>query len=159
MAHPFERQVVVAYNDFFEENGIAGLAYRLKQSRFSVQVVDVLVDSPDREYYLAIECKSINSRRYNKLYFSANFSGGIEQLHGHDIFCAQTGRTGLVAIELRKSRGNEAYLVPLWYVLDVANSGRAGLDVEDIIRFPALTRNSGKYMMEVEGLRSQQSEV
>jgi hypothetical protein len=159
MAHPFERQVVVAYNDFFEDNGIAGLAYRLKQSRFSLQVVDVLVDSPDQQYYLAIECKSINSRRYNKLYFSANFSGGIEQLHGHDMFCAQTGRTGLVAIELRNSRRNQAYLVPLWYVLDVAGSGRAGLDLEDIMRFPALVRDSGKYRMEAGVLIKERSSV
>ena len=59
----FEWALVHALNSFFEKDGIAAIAYRLKQSRFSGQFTDILVDSRIPEYYLAIECKSLDARK------------------------------------------------------------------------------------------------
>ncbi|MDY6761782.1 MAG: hypothetical protein SVY41_01915, partial [Candidatus Nanohaloarchaea archaeon] len=66
----FERELVNAFNRYFEESNERGIAYRRKQHRFSSQFVDVLVDSIRPEFYLAIENKSISTSATNKLYFS-----------------------------------------------------------------------------------------
>ncbi len=62
----FEWALVSALNSFFEKDGIAAIAYRLKQSRFSGQFMDILVDSKIPEYYLAIECKAWMHARQNR---------------------------------------------------------------------------------------------
>jgi len=67
----FEWALVSALNSFFEKDGIAAIAYRLKQSRFSGQFMDILVDSKTPEYYLAIECKSLDARKTKSLYFKS----------------------------------------------------------------------------------------
>ena len=78
----FEWELVAAINRFFEIEEIRGVAYRLKQSRYTPQVVDLLVDSPRPGYYLAVECKSIDARKAKTLYYSQHFSlaGGVHQI-------------------------------------------------------------------------------
>ncbi|HJJ42097.1 MAG TPA: Holliday junction resolvase, partial [Methanocorpusculum sp.] len=76
----FELEVVHSFNSFFTENRKLGFAYRLKQSTFNTQYVDILVDSPDKNYYLAVECKSLAG---DKLYFTSNFhkdKNGVHQI-------------------------------------------------------------------------------
>ena len=41
----FERTLVKSFNESFKESDTLALAYRLKQSRFAPQFIDVLVDS------------------------------------------------------------------------------------------------------------------
>lgn len=109
----FERAVAKAFNTYFEENNLTGYAYRRKQSRFTSQVVDVLVDSPDIGYH-AIECKS-KKAEYGKL---LNFKSAFPSTdNGHQIprttrFADKTGRTPLLAVEYRHGRGQprEAHL-------------------------------------------------
>ncbi|MFB6147254.1 MAG: hypothetical protein ABEJ66_00060 [Candidatus Nanohaloarchaea archaeon] len=62
----FERELVNAFNDFFEEEDIDGIAHRKKQHRFSSQLCDVLVDSEHEMFYLAIENKSVKEDSTNK---------------------------------------------------------------------------------------------
>lgn len=102
----FEHAIVHAFNDFFEENDLIGYAYRRKQQKYTSQVVDVLVDSPDIGY-LAIECKSKKAEYGKRVNFKSAFPSTDE---GHQIprtskFAEKTGRTPLLAVEYRHGRG------------------------------------------------------
>lgn len=82
--------------------------------------MDVLVDSLNPTYYLAIECKSILDK---KLYFSQHFHTDKKSIHQVDAitdFLKKTGRAGFLAIEFRFGAGkaNEAYLIPWAAVID-----------------------------------------
>jgi len=66
----FEREIVNCLNRFFLTHHIQGFAYRLRPSRLTSQVVDVLADSFNPSYNLSFECKSIIDK---KLYFSQHF--------------------------------------------------------------------------------------
>ena len=102
----FERAIVHAFNDYFEENNIKGLAYRRKQSRYQSQIVDVLVDSPEIGYY-AIECKSKKLEYGDRLYFSSDFpvSDNGHQVPRTTEWAELTGRKALLGLELRQGRG------------------------------------------------------
>lgn len=107
----FEPAVVHCLNRWFTEHRTRGFAYRLKQSRFFTQFVDIIVDSPDPSFYLAIECKSLKG---NRLSFSSNFhrdKDGIHQIDNITSFLRFTGRRGSLAVEFRGGRRNEAYLM------------------------------------------------
>ncbi len=145
----FEGDMVLSLNTFLKK-GKTGKAYRLRQSRFQSQFLDILVDSAVPRYYLGIECKSINAVKYKKLYFATYFSqaGGIHQLDRVDKFLQETGRKGFVAIELRNGTGKkrEAYLLPFKWVYDLFKSGVNGISVDDIRKEGIrLLRTKGAY--------------
>ena len=126
----FERTLVEGLNQYFDNNDISAVAYRRKQHRFSSQVLDILVDSFDREYYLGIECKSISlAKGTNKLYFSQHFSDG--QIERINRFLEKSGRMGWLATELRKGRGRprEAYMVSWNTLIDKRSDNKSGLGV------------------------------
>lgn len=102
----FERAVVHAFNDYFKENNVKGLAYRRKQSRYQSQVVDVLVDSPEIGYH-AIECKSKKLEYGDRLYFSSDFpvSDNGHQVPRTTEWTRLTGRKALLGLELKQGRG------------------------------------------------------
>src|SRR3989338_1211318 len=111
----FERNLVISLNKFFDAHGIKAFAHRLKQSRFAEQLCDILVDSKNPRFYLAIENKSLQ-KGTNALYFSQHFSATKE---GHQIermsrYLKLSGRQGFLAVELRGEKGMapEAYLIP-----------------------------------------------
>ncbi len=145
----FERSLVNSFNRFFEENKIRGIAYRRKQHRFSSQFVDVLVDSFNPDYYLAIENKSLKTASSNKLYFTQHFS---ETDEGHQVeriskFLHRSGRRGFLAVELRRGMGKarKAYLVPWREVWEKFDSGGKGFSVSEIKEFPEIKRSSTYY--------------
>lgn len=116
----FERDIVKCFNEYFERTGAKGYAYRLKQSRFITQYVDVLSDSLDPRYYLAIECKSLKGK---KLYFTQHFhedKDGVHQVDAISEFIHKTGRQGFLAVEFRAGAGKpkEAYLLPWDLVIE-----------------------------------------
>ncbi|MCJ7444087.1 MAG: hypothetical protein MUO26_06090 [Methanotrichaceae archaeon] len=145
----FEWALTNALNAFFERQGIMAIAYRLKQSRFVSQVMDILVDSTQSEYYLAIECKSLDSRKTKSLYFKQHFSSakGAHQLARETEFLTRSGRNGILAVELRHGTGNAktAYFLPWGQAYQLFLAGRAGLTLEEIEQNPALERKRGKY--------------
>ncbi len=145
----FERELVNAFNDFFEQEGISGIAHRKKQHRFSSQLCDVLVDSEHDMFYLAIENKSVKTSSTNKLYFSQHFS---ESDKGHQVeritdFLERSGRKGFLAVELKRGRGRprEAYVVPWSVVQERYESGEAGIQLDDIRQHPEILRDSERY--------------
>lgn len=157
----FERDIAKAYNVFFREKKIRGFAYRLKQYKYTSQLIDILVDSPYNEYYQAVECKSIKMTRGNRsINFHSYFSEG--QIENEHRFIELTGRRGILAVELRHQpdsyiekkgvRGGrkgwkEAYLVPFEYVWDVYLSGAKSLSVDDIRSFPNIKREKSLYRL------------
>jgi hypothetical protein len=145
----FEWTLTTALNSFFEREGIHAIAYRLKQSRFASQLVDILVDSRIPEYYLAIECKSLDARKAKTLYFKQHFStaAGDHQLARETKFITQSGRQGILAVELRHGAGiaRTAHLVPWGAVFHSFQAGNVGLTVEEIQTNPPLERKGGAY--------------
>jgi len=105
----FEWTMVQSLNSFFKSGDRTGKAYRLKQTRYQSQFLDILVDSKDTRYYLGIECKSINAVKYKKLYWATYFSqaGGVHQLDRIAKFLHETGRKGFLAVELRNGPGHK----------------------------------------------------
>ncbi|NYT06563.1 MAG: Holliday junction resolvase [Methanomicrobiales archaeon] len=146
----FEREVASCLNDFFEKHQIRGFAYRLKQSKFSTQYVDLLVDSLDPRYYCAIECKSIRGK---KLYFSQHFhadKNGMHQIDAISDFLTKTGRRGYLAVEFRSGPGRalEAFLYP-WDEVALAFGSRPGISLDEFReRGVALSRCSERYTLD-----------
>ncbi|MDO5843745.1 MAG: Holliday junction resolvase [Methanocorpusculum sp.] len=146
MNNSFEREVVICLNTYFTRNRKKGFAYRLKQSTFNTQYVDIIVDSPDREFYLAVECKSLKGE---KLYFTSNFhkdKDGVHQIDNISGFVNYTGRKGFLAVEFR-GRKNEAYLMPWKTVLEFFDK-QASIPIEEFRKWIPLTRVAGGYTLE-----------
>jgi len=115
----FERQFVNKMNDWF--NNKTGIAFRLKQSRFTYQIIDVLVDSGKHGYY-AIECKSVKYTKGRPIYFTQYFTTdkhGVSQITRTTDFIKASGRTGILMIEVRRGQGykNIWYIYP-WALVD-----------------------------------------
>lgn len=145
----FERELVKAFNQFFEEENINGIAHRKKQHRFSSQLCDVLVDSEHDMFYLAIENKSVKTSSTNKLYFSQHFSvsDGGHQVERISDFLDKSGRKGLLAVELKRGRGRprEAYVVPWSVIREKYEAGETGLHLDEIRNHPEILRKSENY--------------
>ena len=142
----FEREITYCINRFFAHRQAQGFAYRLKQSKFNTQYVDVLVDSLDPRYYLAIECKSISGK---KVYFSQHFHSDKNHVHQVDAitdFIKRTGRRGFLAVEFRfgAGRAKEAYLMPWSRVLGYYGNV-PGISIDDSRLCCALNRSGEEY--------------
>jgi len=129
----FERSLVQAFNEYLGLEPPKGYAHRKKQHRFSSQECDVLVDSSTDRFYLAIECKSIKDSSTNKLYFTTHFS---ETDEGHQLdrlkeFCKKSGRTGYIAVEVKRGQGRQrrAFMVPLDMIHGMYSDGEPGIRI------------------------------
>ena len=145
----FEREIVHCLNRFFRTHHFQGFAYRLKQHKFSSQYIDVLVDSLNPSYYLAIECKSILDK---KIYFSQHFHSdkkGVHQVDAISDFLKKTGRTGFLAIEFRFGAGkaSEAYLIP-WATVITHFTDNRGISLEDARQGIPLPKSRDGYHLE-----------
>ncbi len=145
----FERELVHAFNNFFEDEELSGIAHRKKQHRFSSQLCDVLVDSPHDMFYLAIENKSVKTSSTNKLYFSQHFS---DTKDGHQVarisdFLDRSGRQGFLAVELKRGRGKsrKAYMVPWKIVRNRFENDETGIHLDEIKEYPEVLRDSESY--------------
>jgi hypothetical protein len=129
MATTFETQLVHGYQNYFLENNINAVAYRYRQLLWCGQFTDIAVDSDDKDYYLGIECKSIQTK---KLYFSAHFQE--DQVSNMTKFLNLSGRKGYLALEYRhRGMKSEGYLIPWEIVVDKFDSNGKGITKEDII--------------------------
>lgn len=145
----FERALVNAFNRFFEEEELEGIAHRKKQHRFSSQLCDVLVDSPHDMFYLAIENKSVKTKSTNKLYFSQHFSvsDGGHQVERISDFVDRSGRKGFLAVELKRGVGRprKAFMVPWRDVRERYQSNKSGFHLDEIKEYPEVLRDSQDY--------------
>ncbi|MDG6242888.1 MAG: hypothetical protein QCH31_00640 [Methanolobus sp.] len=154
----FERVLVQSFNAFFEDKKLKGVAYRLKQHRFTAQFLDVLVDSLDPDYYMGIECKSISVDKGAKaLYFTQHFTtdkNGVHQIERISDFLLRSGRTGFLAVELKMGVGHsrEAYMIP-WTELcrRYKEEGTAKITVDEIRAYPNIGRERNRYQIDPKG--------
>ncbi|MFC1787042.1 hypothetical protein ACFLY8_03305 [Halobacteriota archaeon] len=145
----FERDIVRSFNKFFEQSQTDAIAYRIKQHRFSSQVLDVLVDSSQDDYYLGIECKSI-SNKTGALYFTQHF--GSDQIERIDDFLRRSGRKGILAVELRYGKGKpmRAHIIK-WKDLKTRYlAKRVGFTVEELMHFPQIKRTGRNYVIDAQ---------
>ncbi|HDR73480.1 MAG TPA: Holliday junction resolvase [Methanoculleus sp.] len=145
----FERDIVHCFNTFLSGGAMRGFAYRLKQSKFNSQYVDVLVDSLDPRLYLAVECKSIRGK---KLYFSQHFHEDkhcVHQVDAISAFLEKTGRRGYLAVEFRSGPGKakEAYLLP-WAEVRRLYGEAPGIAIEEFRCAIPLARVADCYILE-----------
>ena len=146
----FERDMVHCLNRYFEDNGLKGYAYRLKQSKYNTQYVDILVDSLNPQYYLAVECKSLKGK---KIYFKQHFhedKDGVHQIDAIKDFIGKTGRKGFLAVEFRSGGGkpNRAFMIQWQTVLRIRETA-PGISLDEIVREGVeLTRSKGGYVLE-----------
>lgn len=146
---PWETDLANSLNRHFTENDISSLAYRFpKASKFSVQPCDILVDSLDRKYYQAIECKSMRIKNKKVLYFSERFSDKskkyrhqIDRMHD---FCTITGRAGYLAVELI-SKQKEAFILPFDIVFELFSDLKPGVPLTTIREGVPVPRSHGQY--------------
>ncbi|MGZ4912831.1 MAG: hypothetical protein ACXVI3_04875 [Halobacteriota archaeon] len=150
----FERELVKSFNDSFNERRIDAIAYRVKQHRFSQQMLDILVDSHDRQFYLGIECKSVSPRKgLPALYFSQHFTvdkKGDHQVAKMNSFIKRSGRSGFLAVELRMGSGKSkaAHFVPWPLVWERYNAGQPGFPIRELESINPITRIDGRYAVE-----------
>lgn len=147
----FERELVNAFNRFFDTNTVNAIAYRRKQHRFSSQFCDILVDSIHPEYYLAIENKSISTRATNKLYFSQHFTDNeLHQVDRITNFLNKSGRTGYLAVEVKRGHGKprKAFLIPWNHVHHRFTADETGIHLDELDQFTELDRNATDYTVE-----------
>ena len=111
----FELYIVKVLNKAFNDTPCTGLAYRLKQARFTSQKCDVIVDSP--KHYWAIQCKTT---KYG-LFFSSNFSEG--QVTQMSNFLKLTGRKGYLFVKYNKL----VSVIPWRIVDDIFTKGGKGI--------------------------------
>jgi Holliday junction resolvase len=146
----FEREIVHCLNRFFKTHHFQGFAYRLKQHKFTSQYVDLLVDSLNPTYYLAIECKSIIDK---KLYFSQHFHSDKNNVHQVDAisdFLSKTGRIGYLAVEFRQGPGkaSEAFLIP-WARIVEHYTENKGITIDDArVKGICLKKTKDGYVLE-----------
>lgn len=154
-----ENKIVRAWNSFFERNGIDAVAYRVKQHKYTSQIVDILVDSRLRKYYLAIEAKSISVARGQKsIYFTQHFSvdrDGRHQIERISEFLSRSGRRGFLAVELRMGRGkhNELFIIK-WRDIQKRYEEGKGFRVDEIMRYPKFGKVSGEYEISDDVIRA-----
>lgn len=146
----FERQLVKAFNWRFKgDNTPEGLAYRQKQHRFSSQLCDIMIDSGDDDYYLAVENKKLKTQSEKKLYFSQHFSVSNEghQAERMQEFIEKSGRTGFLAVELRRGVGKprKAYMIPWEDVYNKYDNDESGLSLKEIKEYCEIPRDSSQY--------------
>ncbi|MDF1557289.1 MAG: hypothetical protein P1P80_03800 [ANME-2 cluster archaeon] len=150
----FERQLVKSFNIFFHENGIKGIAFRLKQHRFTHQYLDIVVDSLHPDYYLGIECKSISTDKGAKaLYFTQHFTidkQGAHQVDRMSDYLRLSGRKGFLAVELRQGvgKGRVAFAIPWKVVAERFEADEKGFRVDEIREFPEIERVDRLYRIE-----------
>jgi hypothetical protein len=147
-----ERGIVDGFNQYFENSDkVDGKAFRLKQHRFSSQLCDVLVDSLDPRFYLALEHKSVKTSSTNHLYFSQHFS---ESNDGHQVdrisrFVERSGRRGFLAVELKQGPGKplQLFLVPWKDVRERFENDESGFSLEEIREYTQVPRRNQEYMI------------
>jgi hypothetical protein len=143
-----ESSLVSAFNSFYFTSKIKAFAFRLDQGLYyGVQLSDFLSDSLDRDYYFAVEAKSINSFKYKTFNFKSRFSEG--QLEREKKYCDLVGRQHFTAIEMREGRGKQrsCHFIKSEELLTKINNGIKSIKTEDIKNYPELPREKGKYVI------------
>ena len=145
----FEVMLVKCWNEYYEKQKIAAMAYKLPMVRYRQQGFDVYSDSRHYEYYAAFECKSVEAEKEEPLYFSRYFHHvkGVHQLEHENNIVERSGRAAFLAVELKRRRGvrKTAFLVPWRVVMRHYSKGDVGIEALEIMNGVELDYHSGGY--------------
>ena len=101
----FETKIRKIVENYVDANNILALAKRNVMTRWSKQTIDLEVDSPDRDWYWGVECKSTTVKKTPViLYFSNTFHPG--QYENLCTFFEKSGRRGYLAVEVGFNKNN-----------------------------------------------------
>ncbi len=141
----------------FKDQSVSAVAYRHYEFKLHEQLFDIMIDSPTKGLYAAIECKSIDYEDNRKLYFSAHFktSANGHQIERETEFLELSGRIGVLAVEIRNApqKRRTCYFVPWKVVQNAYSSGRRGLSLAMITECPSFQKRLGIYNIDVECLK------
>jgi hypothetical protein len=141
--------LVKCWNEYYEKEKVAAMAYRLPMVRYRQQGFDVYSDSRHYEYYAAFECKSVEAEKEEPLYFSRYFHHvkGVHQLEHENNIVEGSGRTAFLVVELKRRRGlrKSAYLVPWRRVIKLFLDKAVGINPEEIVNCVELDYSKGGY--------------
>lgn len=132
----FENFVFRFLTDYLKERDINGVIYKIPESKFQGQIIDIFIDSYDF-LFVAIECKSIDDSKLknNKIYLknlsrkSAEYTHQFKKQH---VFLEASNRYGLVAFQFTNL--NISVFVPHKWVYDEIENGTVYLTVDEIIQ-------------------------
>lgn len=158
----FERSMVRAFNEHGHNYKINLVAYRHLQMRYQPQLFDVLVDSNHNEFYMALECKSIDASKDKAVYFTQHFNHakGVHQIDRESNWNDLAGRHAFLVVELRNYIGRQSacYFIPWRFVVYPYRDGYSGLPVSTIREFPVCDKRSGKYIFDDEFMQEVHSQ-
>lgn len=161
-----EHSFVRAFKDYIEENEIKAEIWRDTQHMGSDQKLDIFLDTSCLGYF-GIEHKSVKINSSKKLYFTQHFSekempsGEVEhQVDTISDFLENSGRTGFLAIQVRRGRGKptDTYMLE-WSLLieKYEDDSCAGIDLtllEDMAeqsdRVFKVPRQNGEWVVDSE---------
>jgi hypothetical protein len=159
----FERSMVHAFNGYAETYCKKLVAYRHLQIRYQPQLFDVLVDSRPNEFYLALECKSIDVDSVKQIYFKKHFNwkNGICQITRENDWLSLSGRNGFLAVELRGRLPfrTRCFLVPWRVVYNNFSAGYPGIVAEVVCSCPCCIKSGGKYTFDDEFVEAVISQI
>ena len=150
--------MVRAFNEHGQNYNINLVAYRHLQMRYQPQLFDVLVDSSHPEFYMALECKSIDASKDKAVYFTQHFNHakGVHQIERESNWNDLAGRHAFLVVELRNYIGRQSAccFVPWRRVVSAYHNGVSGLPSGYIQGFPACDKRGGKYIFDDEFVQS-----
>lgn len=133
----FEDELIAQLSELLGDDGVVmrqKQELRRRAGKFQAeQYVDILIDSPDREYYIGIEAKYAKADSNTpKFYLSAKYQP--EQIEKQVTFAEQTGRRIFVAVYVENHEGEDYELLfPLSYFEEVLNSDESGIRWQQLV--------------------------
>ena len=148
----FESILVKSLQTATEESGVRALVYKYPMTKYQMQGFDVYVDSPVSSWYRAYECKSLDFTEPAPLYFSSHFhvSKGVHQLDYESSILAKSGRSGYLAVELRRKKSSDrsVSLIPFDEVMRIRARGNKSLPVKYLISNQRMRYCRGLYVFD-----------
>jgi hypothetical protein len=154
----FESELCTTINQIFLEADVRAVAYRHFEYKMNEQLFDIFVDTRGIEYYLAIECKSMDYSKNKSINFRHAFHTVDEdgQIPREDHFLWLSGRAGIIALELRNYNANKKIMVLLGWpaIYKPWKEGAKSIDLKDLSKYHTVQRRGGEWQLTIEDLLS-----
>lgn len=136
MSRDFEDDLLEALQEYVGDNGVAmrrRQEFRSRGGKFQGdQFVDIMVDSPQPEFYLGIEAKKATASSSGKFYFSNHYPR--DQVRDQAEYGDRSGREIFTAVLVRDYEGEDYRLLfPVEYFEQVVESGEAGVPFPELL--------------------------
>ena len=126
----FEENLRLYFTEFLRKNSCPGICYKMHNDGAGYQPIDLLIDSKELGY-IGIECKStyeVGNLELWKLNRSGEF--GIGQIERQHAFLRNSGRYGIMAIEIRKY--GDVWFLPHQYIFNKIERKDTHLSLKEI---------------------------